>query len=245
MKPLVITILVLMLAAVSVGQETRPDLHAPLDRILRKNVREELVDYLNIRKKHMAELNGYLDRLAAVKPQELKQQDRLAFYINLYNATMIKAVIERYHEGYSPSEDDFVVFKKKLVRLAGKTVSLNDLEHEIIRKQFKEPRIHVALVCAARSCPPLIARAYRGEDLEKLLQQGMRRFVNNRFRNVIDVKSRKLKLSAIFDWYAVDFGGKEKLADYVNKYHDADVSSFAVSFIEYSWELNIVKPKKT
>lgn len=216
--------------------------HSALDRILRENVRNDRVDYLNIRKRHWRGLNAYLQRLGETDLAKGSRDERLATLINLYNATMIKAVIERLHVDYSPSERDFLVFKEDLVRTRDGTMSLNHLENEIIRKQFKEPRIHVALVCGAESCPPLLPRAYAAKDLSRVLEENMRAFVNDSKRNRIDIKSRKLQVSQIFNWYAQDFGGKAALAGYLQHYVKRDLTRFQISFAQYSWRLNLARP---
>jgi hypothetical protein len=210
------------------------------DAILRQRVSGDgLVDYAAIRDHDAAKLTAYLDELAGVDVGRLAHDAKLAHYLNLYNATMIKAVIDRLRDGYSPAENDFAVFKEPLVRLAGgKAVSLNHLEHEIIRKQFNEPRIHVALVCAAKSCPPLLNRAYRADDLDKVLEQNMKRFVTNAARNQIDDAKRELRLSKIFEWYAEDFGGNDAVRAYITKYAGKDVAGYRVSYLEYDWQLN-------
>lgn len=213
--------------------------HAAFDAILRERVKDGLVDYAAIKQHDVAKLNDYLDSLAKVDVEKLNRDEQLAYYINLYNATMIRAVVDRLRDGYSPAENDFGVFKEKLVRLAGgKLVSLNDLEHEIVRKQFKDPRTHVALVCAARSCPPLLSRAYRAEDLDKTLDENVRRFVNDPSRNQIDDAKKELRLSKIFEWYAEDFGGKAGVTRYLEKILEKDLAKYRVSFIEYDWTLN-------
>jgi len=153
-------------------------------------------------------------------------------------------VAERYRPGYSVAEGDFELFKEPLVRVHGKTMSLDDLEKKVILPTFKDPRVHVGLVCAAESCPPILPRAYLADDVETLLEENMKRFVNDPTRNPIDVKNRKLVVSKIFDWYADDFGGKDKIAAYVDRYHDADVSTWPVSFVEYSWKLNEAPDRK-
>lgn len=223
---------------------TRPSTDT-LDRILRTNVRDQRVDYLNIRKRHWQGLNDYLEALAKLELDSGfggSRDERLATLINLYNATMIKAVIERLHVGYSPSEGGFSVFKEKLVRTRDTAMSLNDLENEIIRRHYKDPRIHVALVCGAASCPPLLPRAYRSEALDSVLEDNMRAFINDKDRNIIDVKGHKLRLSQIFNWYAQDFGGKSELVGYVQKYVTHDLTGFQVSFLEYAWTLNLARP---
>jgi hypothetical protein len=175
---------------------------------------------------------------AEADPSTAPRDDQLAFYINVYNATMIQAVIDRNPATFKPSDNDFGVFKEKLVRLREGTFSLNGLENDIIRKRFNDPRIHAALVCAAVSCPPILPRAYSGSDLDATLDANVRRWLNDPKRNQIDRAGRKLRLSKIFDWYAADFGGKENVAAYVAKYVGEDVKGFAVEFLEYDWTLN-------
>ena len=220
------------------GEDTVFD-HAAFDDILKRHVHNERVDYLAIREHDQDQLIAYLDRIAAFSPDTLDRQPKLALYINLYNATMIRAVIKRYRRGYSPAEKNFLVFDAPLVRVGGQTMSLNALEHKVIRPTFEDPRIHAALVCAARSCPPILNRAYCGNDLEETLEANMRRFVNDTSRNRVDLPGKRLILSSIFQWYAEDFGGQAKLADYVNRYHAQSTRGFEVSFANYSWDLNI------
>jgi len=213
--------------------------HALFDEILRATVRGDRVDYDLMRSSHASDLRVYLDQLAAVDDRALDwDEERLAFYINLYNATMFQAVLDRSSAGWTPAADSFAVFDDKIVRLKGREVSLNHLENEIVRKEFTEPRIHVALVCGARSCPQIRDRAYDPRTLDDMLNENMRAFLASGFRNRIDRRNRKLLLSQIFDWYAVDFGGKDQVAAYVDRYVSGDVSTYSVEFIEYQWDLN-------
>lgn len=235
-----VTLLALVGSTVSFAGAEQASIHEPFDRVLKETVRGEAVDYRRVRSEHLERLDEYLESMSRVDPLALSRDDRLAFYINLYNATMISAIVERYEPGYSTSDDELRVFKEDLVMLSGKRVSLDHLEHEIIRKGFEEPRIHVALVCGARSCPPLLPRAYEGSDLDQVLEANMRRFINDPSRNLIDPRKKRLTLSRIFDWFADDFGGRDEVARYVARYTDADVSRYSISFLEYSWELNIL-----
>jgi len=247
-----LTIITILAALVTLGLPPRTSVseeltkldegfdHSNFHKILRQTVRDQRVDYLAIRRDHRLLLKCYLDRLATFDPAPLQRQQKLALYINLYNATVIDAVIERYRDGYRVSEKDFAVFKKSLVRVAGQTMSLNDLEHKLIRPQFKDPRVHAALVCAAGSCPALLPRAYHARDLDEVLEMNVRCFIVDPCRNQVDHKKKQLRLSKIFQWYADDFGGKKAIAEYVNRYHPDEVGDYAVSFIEYSWDLNIV-----
>lgn len=212
--------------------------HMAFDAILRTNVKNERVDYTNIKKNHLPELSIYLDQLAKVNIDDLARDQQLAYYINLYNATVIRNVIDRYKPGYSVSENDFQIFKDNLVRTTAGTYSLNHLENNVIRPTFKDARIHAALNCAAASCPPLLDHAYTADNLNETLTKQMRRFVNDPTRNTIKPESKKLILSKLFEWYAEDFGGPNGVPGYINKYTDRDVSGYTVSFQDYSWTLN-------
>lgn len=214
------------------------DEHADFDAILRDVVRGDRVDYARARDRHAPALRRYLDRLSETDPDALPQKQRLAFYLNLYNATMLDAVLQRGGSRFRPSDEDFAVFKAPLVRLSGRRVALNDLENGIIRPQFNDPRIHAALNCAAVSCPPLLARAYRGDDLDAVLDENVRRWLADPSRNVVDEAARVLRLSRIFDWYGQDFGGPEALRDYVGRALGRDFSGWRVEFLDYDWTLN-------
>lgn len=232
-----------MVTSTAFGQEPGAVVdHSPFDAILKRTIRDEGVDYLVLRRDHIQQLGDYLDQLARTRVDRLDRDEQLAFYINLYNATVIEMVARRYKSGYSVSHDRFGMFKEPLVRLHDRTVSLNDLENEIIRPTFKEPLIHVALVCAARSCRPIQPRAHRPDGLAETLDGNMRRFLNDARRNRIDPKGRNLQLSRIFEWYAEDFGGTKSLGRYVDKYVAADTTKAKIDFLEYSWDLNIVVP---
>ena len=219
-------------------QPATPD-HSAFDKILRDNVRDEKIDYDNIRRHHQDQLDGYLEQLAGTDVKALPRRAQLAFYINLYNATVVHAVAARFENGYSVAEDDFALFTEPLVRLNDRSSSLNDLEHKIIRPLFNDPRVHVALVCGARSCPPLIPRAYNARDLDAVLENNMRRFINDPKRNRFDATGKQLLLSKIFDWYADDFGGKTKIREYVARFTNAPISRMSIEFLEYDWDLNI------
>jgi hypothetical protein len=214
-----------------------PD-HTPLDTLLQATVKDELIDYATIKQKHLPALTAYLDTLARTDVANLDRPTQLAYYINLYNASMIKTICDRLKPGYTVAEFDHKVFKEPLVRTIGKTISLNDLEHNIIRPTFKDPRIHVALVCGARSCPPILPRAYKPEDLDATLDRNMKAFLADRTRNPIDPQTRTLKLSQIFNWYPEDFGGKPNLPAYVARYTGADYTGWKLEFTDYSWALN-------
>jgi hypothetical protein len=162
----------------------------------------------------------------------------LATYINLYNATVLHAVAERYRPGYSVSEGDFGLFKEPLVRVGGKVISLDELEKKVIVPTFKDPRVHAALVCAARSCPVLRETAYTAQELDEQLDVAMSNWVNDPALNKIDPQAKRMRISEVFKWYAADFGGEAALPAYVDRYHQADLSGYAVEYEPYDWSLN-------
>ncbi len=217
--------------------------HAALDSILAQTVRDERIDYVAVRDSHLTALTDYLNAAADIDVSALPEGEKLAYWFNLYNASMIAAVVERLAADWSPAAENYKVFKEKAVRIRGKTISLDEVEHEILRKTFKEPRLHVALVCGARSCPPLLARAYRSADLGAVLDANMRRFVTDPLRNKVDHKAKKLELSHIFDWFKDDFGGEVGVKKLIGQYLGQDVSKYAVTFSEYDWTLNLAQPK--
>jgi hypothetical protein len=189
--------------------------HSAFDALLREHVEDGLVDYDAFARSE--ELSRYLDRLATADLDRLPEPERLAFWINVYNAYTIRQI--NAHEerdsirninktlGLLPLKGPW---SEKMVRAAGRTLSLDDVEHEIIRKEFDEPRIHFALVCAARGCPPLRGEAYTGARLEEQLEGQARAFLlHTPEKNRIDVAERVVWVSPILVWYKDDFGGTD------------------------------------
>jgi hypothetical protein len=237
-----VTLLLVVSASAAGAGATRVD-PAALDAVLAAVVRGEGVDYALVRAEHLGALESYLEQAAEVDRSALAPAERLALYVNVYNATVLREVALRFTPGFTVADPALGFFERPVVRFGAARISLDRLEHEIIRGEFDEPRVHAALVCAARSCPPLAARAYRGEGIEADLESSMLRFLNDGRRNRVDVAARTLVLSRIFDWYADDFGGAPAVAAWVDRYIEPDVSGFAVTFSDYSWELNVAAPE--
>ena len=244
MRPLVTPILSCLLASLAAQDAAAPKTvdHAVFDALLAATVRDERVDYVAIRDQHAPALRAYLDKLSNVVVEALPEREQLAFYFNLYNAAMIAAAVDNLHAEWSPAAADYAVFKAKRIALQGKRVSLDDLEHETLRKKFKEPRLHVALVCGARSCPPLLPRAYRAADLEATLAANLQRFVRDTARNRVDDKAKKLELSRLFDWFKADFGGDAGVKKLLSEQLGRDVTGYAISYLDYDWTLNLAVP---
>lgn len=176
-----------------------------LDALLKKNVDAKgNVDYSAWKAKDEAELDRWLAQAADAKPDEFATRgDRLAFWINAYNAGTLKRVLKHWPVTDVTKLPDF--FKVKDLKIAGQLMSLDDIEHGVIRKIFGDARVHAALVCAGTSCPVLKPGAYSGEKLDAELDEGMRAFLADTSRNRFDPKTNTIYLSEIFKWYAKDF----------------------------------------
>jgi hypothetical protein len=128
-------------------------------------------------------------------------------------------------------------FDKQTFNLRGKQVTLNQLEKEMLMKQFADPRLHFVLVCAAKGCPKLASFAYKGKELESQLESQTRKVIND--PDFIRLSGPTAQVSKIFDWYAADYGGKEQVIPFIQKYLLKKVKlNPKYSFYEYDWSLN-------
>jgi uncharacterized membrane protein YdjX (TVP38/TMEM64 family) len=185
--------------------------HAPFDRMLQAWVTDGMVDYDAFARS--PEFTRYLASLAAAHPERMARADQLAFWINSYNAYTIELINGRKERrSIRDINKRFgITFKspwaEPIVQAGGRTLTLDDVEHTIIRPTYRDPRIHVALVCAAKGCPPLRAEAYVGSRLDAQLDEQARRFLAQTTKNRVDVAARTVYGSPIFTWYREDFGG--------------------------------------
>jgi len=209
--------------------------HKAWDILLRKHVGADgRVNYKGFQSDKTT-LDAYLKTLAANPPADTwGRAEKMAYWINAYNAFTVSLIVENYPLKSILALDGGKPWEVKRIELGDKKYSLNEIEHEILRPQFQDARIHFALNCAARSCPPLLNRAYTAGNLERLLEQRTRRFINNPKFNTI--QANKASVSKIFEWYATDFGD---LRTFLNRYAVVQSSPDAViGFAEYDWSLN-------
>ncbi len=219
--------------------------HEPWSRLLQKHVSTAgFVSYSGFWADSL-ELNAYLGSLSKCLPSTTwSREDRLAYWINAYNAFTIKLIIDHYpvksiKDIGSKLAVPFVnsVWDAKFFSIGGVQMSLNQIEHSILRKQFDEPRIHFAIVCASISCPSLLNTAYTAADLENQLHQQTLAFIQDSTKNRISVNH--LELSSIFKWFKSDFTKHGNLKQFVAKYANAPIAPNAkLDFLEYNWELN-------
>jgi len=209
--------------------------HSIFDGLLKAHVSASgVVDYAGLKSKE-AELDKYLKNLENHGPETTWNRDQeLAFWINAYNAYTIKLILNNYPVASITDLHGGKPWDVKWINLNGKTLSLNNIENDIIRPKYNEPRIHFAVNCAAKSCPPILNAAYKAKSLESQLESQTKKFVNNSKFNTLGKNA--IEVSKIFDWYGVDFGS---VASFFVRYADTTVKPSAkVSFKEYDWSLN-------
>ncbi|TVZ56836.1 uncharacterized protein DUF547 [Lutibacter sp. Hel_I_33_5] len=210
------------------------------DSLLKTHVdKDGNVDYKGF-KKDEAKLDAYLTCLVETKiDKSWSAAKTKAFWANAYNAYTVKLILKNY-----PLKSIMKVKKKgkdawniPFANVGGKTYTLNNIEHDVLRKNYKDPKIHVAVNCASGSCPQLGNFAFTEENYEAKTEELMKKFINDPKRN--KVSEKKAQLSKIFDWYKKDFTTNGSLKEYLNKYSDViTTKKTKVSYLKYDWSLN-------
>jgi hypothetical protein len=220
-----------------------PD-HAIYAELLANYVANGVVNYAGF-KADEARLDQYLKTLETVDPDSLPREEQFAFYINAYNGWTIKLILGGY-PGVKSIKDLGGLFqspwKKEFVRIDGKTLTLDDIEHAILRPRFKDPRVHFAINCASKSCPPLISEPYRGATLDAQLTRVVTSFLNSPANSRLEGST--LWVSSIFKWFAEDFN--QDVVGFYLKYAQGDLKQkleagrgrIEVKYMDYDWSLN-------
>ena len=160
-----------------------------------------------------------------------------AFWINAYNLSVIKRIIDNYPIASPLDKKGF--FDKTTHKLGGMTITLNDIEHKLLRAQFKDPRFHFVLVCGAIGCPPLISKAYFPDTLNEQLETQTVKAINGSFLKV-NAKKKRVSVSEIMKWYKDDFtmNGTSEI-DFINTYRKEKLSgNYKLSYFPYNWKVN-------
>lgn len=223
--------------------------HGVYDAILENYVSGGYFDYESFHENDDSrnQLNQYRYRMSRVNPDDLDEREALAYWINLYNAATLRLIMDNYPlKSIRDLGGWFTTpWERPILAVRGDRLTLDEVEHEIIRGTFEEPRIHFALVCAARSCPPLRSEAYRGERLDEQLEDQADRFMHSSMNEFRVRKNRlHMRLSRIFSWYAEDFGGLDGVARYAADFLDEEKrrlvrrGDYRLSFRSYDWSLN-------
>jgi hypothetical protein len=232
--------------------------HSPWDRLLDAYVVADhpsgvnRVRYGDVTSGDRRLLDGYVSSLEAVTVSRLNRSEQEAYWINLYNALTLKVVLDRYPvksirdidlPGSGPGGGPW---QAKLLTVEGERLSLDDIEHRILRPIWKDPRLHYALNCASVGCPDLQPSSYGAENLDDMLERAAREFVGSPRGVRFEARPAKgtLVLSSIYDWFIEDFGGtRESLFAHLLRYLPPEGKARLERFggavrYEYDWALN-------
>ncbi len=230
--------------AIAGGPEEARELHGEFDRLLKLHVVGLGVDYAtwHADEADVTALGRYVDELAAIDPADWSREDGLAYWINMYNAVTLRLILDNYP--LDSIKDIGGLFnkspwKRKLVEVGGRKLTLNDIENDIIRPTYEDARAHFAINCASIGCPPLRAEACLPELLDSQLDASCRLALN--LDRWVSVTNNEVKITKIFDWYRGDFvADGASLLEFINRYRDeklpADTRGFG--YLPYDWSLN-------
>ena len=218
----------------------KPDASAYADFLAQVVDSKGMVRYEEARGPVRIRLNNYLKQVARATPATFKtDEERLAFYLNAYNALVIHGVLENWPiqsiEDVGPMRR---FFRERNYKVAGATVSLHGFESRVIRKY--DPRLHFALNCASASCPPLSIEVYAADILDAQLDRATCMFICNETFNRYDSETNTWKLSKIFEWYMDDFGGRDGVIGLLRNYSAVDFpDDVNLEYLPYDWGLNL------
>lgn len=240
-----------IVAEMKTGQESGSKIfdHSDYDALLKEHVDIDngRVDYAGF-KSDEAKLDAYLKTIAEVDMKELGGDEQHALLINAYNAYTVKLILENYPIDSIRDTSDPWGSERYVV--GSHRLSLDNIEHNLIRPIFKDPRIHFAVNCAAKDCPPLRPFAYTGAKLDDQLDEATRAVLSS--SRFVRVESDRLHVTKLFDWYGDDFVNKEfkghasNAARYIARYTSTEVREFieskdndpTIRFLDYDWSLN-------
>ena len=221
-----------------------------LIRYMRQRNGINLLDYARVTAESKIRLNRYIDQLAAIKTPQYNRHEQKAYWINLYNALTIRLILDDYPidsiksvKLIKLSVKEFSPWDRSLVTVNNVRLTLNHIEHQILRVHWQDARTHYALNCASIGCPNLTNQAYTSKHLDAMLEQAARAFINHP-RAVRFVDSENLKLSSIYQWYREDFGINEKaVLRHLESYAEQPLAGKLANFsgkveYQYDWRLN-------
>lgn len=201
--------------------------------------------YSEITEQDKQQLKGYISSLADTRITAFSRNQQRAFWINLYNALTIDVILDNYpvdsirdiRSGFFSSGP----WSLELISIEGKQLTLDDIEHRILRPVWKDPRIHYAVNCASIGCPNLQQEAFTAENMEKLLNNAAKEFINH--PRAASVEGDDLLVSSIYDWFADDFGGESGVISHIKQYANEPLATaldniHEIDDYEYDWRLN-------
>jgi len=203
-------------------------------------------DYKAVNDTDKKKLRSYLDSMQLLDPRDYNRAEQKAYWINLYNALTVELILKNYPVAsitkLGESFFSFGPWDDKIANIQGENLSLNNIEHGILRPLFRDNRIHYAVNCASISCPNLAKEAYTASNTDQLLEQGAKEYINH--PRGIAFEKETLKVSSIYHWYKIDFGNKDAtLINHFIKYASPELSQKLHQYQgdiehDYDWALN-------
>lgn len=229
-------ILVIILVSIKGFPQDVNHFFAKADDFFKTFVKNGKVAYSEIHK-NQSGLNELMNIAKTISVSKADAEVYQAFWINAYNLSVIKGIVDNYPTK-SPL-DNAGFFDKTTYNLAGKNITLNDIEHKLLRAQFNDARFHFVLVCGAIGCPPLINKAYLPNTLDAQLETQTKKAINGNFIKV-NAKKKRVLASQIMEWYKEDFtmNGKTEI-DFINQYRTEKLEGkYKLSYFQYDWRIN-------
>lgn len=224
--------------------------HASFDALLQKYVNDEgLVNYKDWKANDEQTVRDYVQMLSKVDPTTLNRNEKLAYWINAYNALTIQGILEYYPLKSIKDKVSytlgFSIWDDYFMNIQGQDYSLNNIEHQILRK-MDEPRIHFAIVCASIGCPELRNSAYTGANIEEQLQEEAVGFFAGDRNFQLDKEAKIAKISSILEWFGEDFGGTDEskllfIKPFLQNAEDQaflEQEGLSIEYLHYDWNLN-------
>ncbi len=209
------------------------------DAFFKAHVTNGRVNYKAI-KKNPAELEKILASTNSITVDKSDANTYQAFWINIYNLSVIKGIIKKYPVKSPLDIKGF--FDKTKHSVGGKKITLNDIEHKLLRGQFNDARFHFVLVCAGLGCPPIISEAYLPNTLDNQLDRQTRIALNSDSFIKVNARKKRVQLSEIMKWYKEDFTQNGNEIDFINKYREEKIAEKSkISYYPYNWKLNQTK----
>ena len=196
-----------------------------------------------------AKLQGYIQSLGATNPDTLSRDEAIAFYANLYNALTIDLIIQNYPLAsirkaklYNGKKVSGIAgpWKKVKTKINGQTVSLDEVEHKILRVKYPSPYVHYMVNCASVGCPNLLAKAWEANSYDAQRKEAASAYINSPRGVVITPKG--LKVSSIYKWFKEDFGGKSGVLKHIREYADADLAAAidgGAKIVDYGYDWSV------
>ncbi len=228
-----------------VGNNTEPVDYRIYTALLQKHVNEEgMVDYSGLLEER-SKLDKFLTQLAHHPPaDDWTENEKIAYWINAYNAFTLQLIIDHYPIDGIKEIGPILqipylnsVFDIRFININGVDLDLNFIEHQVLRKEFDEPRIHFAVNCASVSCPPLRREAYKADKLDNQLKDQAVRYITGPHN---EISEERMSLSKIFKWFNSDFTTNGSLVDFIKPYTPVAIDEKTkIFFKDYNWGLNV------